>query len=148
MKIEKSRFRKFSKISKIFEILKIFRKIVGHNFDEFYFSIYSTKLFDFFLWIEVAFRDATLMNFIFRSTQRIFLIFFYGSKWIFEADSNLLPEIASKLTGKSYFTFVPIWTPKQRNYIIAPPGATFLRTAPPTIVNFLAVPGFDRSVMK
>ena len=37
---------------------------------------------------------------------------------------------------------------KTSSNIIAPPGATFLRTAPPTIVNFLAVPGFDRSVKK
>ena len=45
---------------------------------------------------------STLTNFIFRSTRRIFLIFFYGSKWIFEADRTSLSEIASESTGKRY----------------------------------------------
>ena len=38
--------------------------------------------------------------------------------------------------------------PVAKAELFAPPGATFLRTAPPTIVNFLAVPGFYRSVKK
>ena len=63
------------------------------------------------------FRNSTLTNFNFRSTQRIFLIFFYGSKWIFEADRTSLSEIASESTGKSYFTFTKILTPNSRFYI-------------------------------
>ena len=54
---KKSKNRK----SEIFEKSEFSEKIEnfsGLNFDEFYFSIYSTKIFD----------------------------FFYGSKWIFEAD--------------------------------------------------------------
>ena len=57
-------------------IFRKFSKFSDLNFDEFLFSIYSTDLFD----------------------------FFYRSKWIFEADRTSLPEFASKLTGKSYFT--------------------------------------------
>ena len=63
------------------------------------------------------FRDSTLTNFNFRSSPRIFLIFLYASKWIFEADSNLLSEMTAKFTGKSYFMFTIFWTVKDRNYI-------------------------------
>ena len=93
---------KFSKIFEIFENFKIFR-----NFQKFWKFSENFK----------NFRDSTLTNFNFRSTQRIFLIFFYRSKWIFEADRTSLPEFAAKFTGKSYFTFRNCWTVKARFYI-------------------------------
>ena len=61
----------------------------------------------------------TLSTYKIWSTKRIFLIFFYEPKWIFEADRMNLSEFALKLTGKSYFTCVGVWTPKLRNYIIS-----------------------------
>ena len=91
LKIEKSSFRKKSKFSKIWKFSEIFKN----------------------------FRDSTLTNFNFRSTQPNFSILFYESKRIFEADSMSLSEIAAKFTGKSYFTFISFGTAKQRNYIIS-----------------------------
>ena len=49
-------------------------------------------------------KFSTLMNFNFRSTRRIFLLFFFVSKWIFEADSNLLSEMTAEFTGTKYPT--------------------------------------------
>ena len=51
-KVEMSNILFFLKISKIFEKIEIFeksRKKLRLNFDEFYVSIYSTDLFDFFI---------------------------------------------------------------------------------------------------
>ena len=86
---EKSCFRKFSIFSKFSKFRKIFKN----------------------------FRDSTLTNFNFRSTQRIFLIFFYGSKWIFKADQTSLSEMSSESTGRNDFTFLNCLTPNSRFYI-------------------------------
>ena len=119
--------RKFSKFFEIFEKFEIFRKLdfsifkgISIIFEKSCFrKISKFSKFWKFSKLFKMFGMSTLMNFNFRSTQRIVLIFFYGSKWIFEADSMSLSEIASKVTGKSYFTFIHNWTAKQRNYIIS-----------------------------
>ena len=124
--MSRENFWDFSKISENFEKFENFRKLdfsifkgISIIFEKSCFrkiSIFSK--FSKFRKIFKNFRDSTLTNFNFRSTQRIFLIFFYRSKRIFEADRTSLPECASKFTGKSDFTFTIFVTVKLRNYII------------------------------
>ena len=113
---------------KISEILKILKK--SKILEILIFSIFKgisiifekscfRKILIFFKNFEnfKIFETSTLTDFIFRSTQRIFLIFFYGSKWIFEADRTYLSEFALESTGKNDYRKVNFGTVKTRNYI-------------------------------